>query len=265
MTNRLLWLGGALLLAGALHAEPVRLETLQVGSRTYHDVTVLGASVTDLYFTHAQGIANVKLKYLQPDLQKRFGYDPVAAAAVEQQRLEEEARFARSVAEMAAAEAERRSPAAQAARAWAELGLSDALGEGSLLHKPGPELTVEKWLGEKPDTRGKVTLVLFWASWSPACRAVLPRLNAWHKRYADKLVLIGVALEREAQLAQMPEPGPDFFSAIDSEAKLAGRLGVRTLPYCLLMDTTGVVRYEGHPAALDAAKLDAVLARSTEP
>lgn len=264
MTHRLLWLGSVLVLVGCLEAAPGKLGTLQVGSRTYHDVTVLGANATDLYFTHAQGIANVKLRYLTPELQREFRYDSVAAAEAERQRAEDEARFAQALAQNVAAEAARKSPAAEAARAWAELGLSDALGDGSWLNRPAPEVAVEKWLGEKPETKGRLVVVLFWASWSTASRAVLPQFNAWHKLHADKLVIIGIAPDAERELSQLGDQRPEFFSAIDTKNRLATSVGVRTLPYCLLIDSASIVRYQGHPAALDPKKLPAILARGAE-
>src|SRR4029077_13045818 len=75
MTLRLFVMGGLLVMAAALQAAPSKLDTLTVGSKTFTNVTVLGSSATDLYFTHGAGIGNVKLKYLSADLQKQFNFD----------------------------------------------------------------------------------------------------------------------------------------------------------------------------------------------
>src|SRR5579862_4543865 len=69
-------------------AATLTLNSLTIGPTTYSNVTVLGANTTDLYFKHEHGIANVKLKYLSPALQKRFGYDPKAAAEEEKRQSE---------------------------------------------------------------------------------------------------------------------------------------------------------------------------------
>ncbi len=42
--------------------------------------------------------------------------------------------------------------------------------------------------------KGKVTLVDFWASWCPPCRAEMPNLRALKDRYGDKLEVLGVAV-----------------------------------------------------------------------
>src|SRR4029077_19875797 len=89
MTNRFtLFL--VLFVACSAAGEPFKLDTLKVGTSVYTNVTVLGANATDLYFSHSLGFANVKLKYLGADLQKRFDYNPKAAAAAERKQLEED-------------------------------------------------------------------------------------------------------------------------------------------------------------------------------
>ena len=43
------------------------------------------------------------------------------------------------------------------------------------------------------DWRGKVTIVNFWATWCPPCRAEIPDLVALQKKYGDRLQIIGVS------------------------------------------------------------------------
>ena len=78
-------------------AEQLKLDSLQAGGRTYSNVTILGFNSTDAYFTHAGGIANVKLRYLDTKLQKRFNYDPAAAAEAENQQAAADARYSAAV------------------------------------------------------------------------------------------------------------------------------------------------------------------------
>src|SRR5678810_1212740 len=133
MTKRLilcvvLWVGYA------PWAETVRLNTLQVGATTYSNIVVLGANATDLYFKHSQGFANVKLKYVPADLQKRFDYDPKAAAEAERRQNEAEILYQTSLAAAAT-----KQPTNSAARAVGSLGLetglSDPISDRSLLGK----------------------------------------------------------------------------------------------------------------------------------
>src|SRR5215813_1656559 len=80
-------------LGGSLKAGTFTLDDLSDGSHTYSNVTVIGANATDLYFTHSKGISNAKLKYLPPNLQARFSYDPKAAAEAEKEQIKDNSRY----------------------------------------------------------------------------------------------------------------------------------------------------------------------------
>jgi thioredoxin-related protein len=63
-----------------------KLPVLKAGSEIYSNVTVTAVTATDIYFTCARGMANVKLNQLDPALQKHFHYNPVKAGEVEQKQ-----------------------------------------------------------------------------------------------------------------------------------------------------------------------------------
>lgn len=63
-----------------------KLPVLKAGSEVYSNVTVTTVTATDIYFTYAKGMANVKLSKLDPALQKHFGYNPKKASEVEQKQ-----------------------------------------------------------------------------------------------------------------------------------------------------------------------------------
>src|SRR5437870_1897902 len=58
------------LIAGADETLPV----LRVGTDVYSNVTITAVTATDIYFTSAKGVANAKLKNLDPELQKHFKF-----------------------------------------------------------------------------------------------------------------------------------------------------------------------------------------------
>lgn len=51
--------------------------TLEVKGVVYHEVKVLSISATTVTLRHREGIAQVPLRALSPELQQRFGYDPL--------------------------------------------------------------------------------------------------------------------------------------------------------------------------------------------
>src|SRR5215472_11907328 len=90
-------------------AETVQLDTLKVGSTTYSNVVILGANTTDLYFKHSLGLANVKLKYVGPELQKRFDYNPKTAEEAEKRRTEDDLLYERNLAKSQSASNDKQS------------------------------------------------------------------------------------------------------------------------------------------------------------
>jgi cytochrome c biogenesis protein CcmG, thiol:disulfide interchange protein DsbE len=245
--------------APGLTATAVRLDSLSVGSHTYCNVTIIGANKTDIYFTHDGGIANAKLRQVDAELQKRFDYDPEAAAEAERQKAEDDAEFLQAQAQKITARIVEANRVATNAIRSPEHSLADPVSDKSLLGRPAPPLEIEKWLTEKPELNGKFVLVSFWAPWSTPCRRAIPDLNALQKKFADRLVIIGLSSEPERDIENMPATKIDFPLAIDSKSQLSTAAGVSSVPYVLLMDPEQTVLYQGHPGALDEKMLQTVL------
>ena len=243
----------------AATAAPLRLNLLNAGPNTYSNVSVLGANETDIYFTHARGIANVKLKYLSPQLQQQFHYDPVVAAEVERKLAEDDARYQEQVAlEVQRARGGWTRPPST------EENLQDPLSEASLLGRTAPALEVGKWLGKKPALEGKFVLLSFWATWSKPSQRSIPELNALQKKFEKDLVVVGLSAESEAEVRAMAQPKLQYESALDMGAKMARVFGVRSVPCVVLVDPKGMVRYVGHPAAITDKWLESITAAKHE-
>ncbi len=60
-----------------------KLSVLKVGPDVYSNVIVTAVTTTDIYFSSDKGMANAKLKNLEPALQKHFHFDAAKAGAVE--------------------------------------------------------------------------------------------------------------------------------------------------------------------------------------
>lgn len=70
---------------------------------------------------------------------------------------------------------------------------SDMKLEG-LVGMPVPQFKVNKSLNgnfDWADTKGKVLVIDFWATWCPPCRMVIPELVAMQKEHGDKVMVIG--------------------------------------------------------------------------
>lgn len=260
----LLVLGGWLALAPGLHAALLKLDSLTVGPNTFRNVTILGANASDMFFMCDKGLKNVKLKHVSPDLQKRYNYDPVEAEKAEQQQIEDDARYQDSVASNIVA----RFNAAQAARAasaqapFSGAGLADPVSDSSPIGKPAPALEPDKWVGAKPTLTGKSVLIAVWSPQSVPCQKWIPAWNDLEKKFSDKLAVVGVTAASENDVAQSAAK-IDFPCALDADGKFIAAANITSIPCVLLLDQTGVIRYEGHPAALTPETLQAIF-KATE-
>jgi thiol-disulfide isomerase/thioredoxin len=248
-----------LVAAFSLSAATPNIPVLKAGPETYRDVSIIGANATDLYFTHEKGIGNVKLKYLSPELQKQFHYDPKAAAEAERKQTEAEALYHSAVASNLTMQA-RKVLSADAAATNEVVSLADPVSDKSLLGKKAPALEVGKWLDEAPALEDKYVLVLFWAPWSSASRQCIPELNGLQKKFSKQLAIVGITPTEELE----ESPKPEFACAADSKSKLSIASGVTSIPSALLIDSKGIVCYQGHPAAITEKKLEAILTRPVE-
>jgi len=78
-------------------ADGEKFPLLKVGNDTYTNVVITGHNATDVYFIHAGGMANAKIKKLSSELQTRFGYDPKRAAVAEQKLADDKNQYHQQV------------------------------------------------------------------------------------------------------------------------------------------------------------------------
>lgn len=111
-----------------------------------------------------------------------------------------------------------------------------------------PELTLTDLDGKTvslQDYRGSVVLVNLWATWCPPCRAEMPTLEAFHRKYKDDgLVLIGINQEESAELVIpfVREFDLSFSIWLDLNYLAEKKFGTEALPSSFVIDRDGRVR-----------------------
>ncbi|PWU21451.1 MAG: hypothetical protein C5B50_01625 [Verrucomicrobia bacterium] len=238
------------LVSSVADAAPIKFDLLKAGSHTYTNVTVVGFNATEIYIKHDGGLADLKLRNLEPEVQKRFNYDPQRAEAAESGKAEDDARYMATLASNSVARATKKVTASSPEN------LADPVSEKSLIGKPLPSFKSAKWLGAKPALEGKVVLVAFWGTWSVPCRKYISQWNSAQKKFGEKIVVLGVSSEPEQDAMAMADPKVEFPVALDTDGSFSREMGVTSIPYVLVVDRKGIVRYQGHPAAVTEKELE---------
>lgn len=83
----------ALRSADQSHSSDEKLGVLKVGNEVYSNITVTAVTTTDIYFIYSGGMGNAKLEHLEPELQKRFHFDPKKASEKENEEKKANANF----------------------------------------------------------------------------------------------------------------------------------------------------------------------------
>jgi thiol-disulfide isomerase/thioredoxin len=92
--------------------------------------------------------------------------------------------------------------------------------------------------------KGKVVLVVFWATWCPPCREEIPAFIELQKKYKDRLQIVGISEDEDApekvlQFAQ--HAGINYPVVMATPVMIAKYGGVPALPTTFVIDTQGHV------------------------
>ena len=118
--------------------------------------------------------------------------------------------------------------------------------------KKAPEFLVEDFITPKPDMKGRVVLIDFWATWCGPCRKAIPELNEIQAKFKDDLVVVGVSDESPATVVKFMEKTQiKYTSAIDTQARMKKAVNVRGIPHVIIISTDGIVRWQGFPLSDD--------------
>lgn len=129
-----------------------------------------------------------------------------------------------------------------------------ANGETPPVWQP-PELELRDTIGEPflfpEDLRGP-TVILFWATWCPYCKALMPHLQSILDEYGDQVAVLALNIREDGDpAAYLAERGYEFRLFPDSNAA-AALWGVKGTPGLFLADGSGRVVFSNFSIPKDA-------------
>lgn len=142
-----------------------------------------------------------------------------------------------------------------------------------------PALKPQKWLQGEPVTafaKDKTYMIECWATWCGPCVAMIPHVNALHDKFKDKgLVIVGMNvweddIAKPVDFIKKKGAGMAYRVAFDGGEsgdtaknwlKAAGANGI---PHAFIV-REGKILWQGHPAELDGATVEAMIAGKFDP
>jgi len=146
------------------------------------------------------------------------------------------------------------------------LGLSLALTPGCSGGKQGPEkfetLDMSGVQQLIAANKGKVTLIMFWATWCPACKTELPVLEQLRAKYPkDKLDILALSVDDTDQaMHEYLKARPTTLTVLMAKGDVSTEFGVRSIPSLVIFDGEGQVAFNS-AGAYPFEMLDPVIAQ----
>jgi cytochrome c biogenesis protein CcmG, thiol:disulfide interchange protein DsbE len=143
--------------------------------------------------------------------------------------------------------------AALGAGVLAFAGFSPLACAATAIGQPAPSLVVQELDGQTFDlgaVRGKVVIVSFWATWCPPCRAEMPVLDAFYRRYHGQgLEMIGLSADRPHDRSDVSKVMQSFSypAAMLDDAKVNDFGTPGALPMTVVIDGQGMIRAQLTP------------------
>lgn len=135
---------------------------------------------------------------------------------------------------------------------------------GGLEGKPAPKFSLADATGAKRTldslAQGRPTVVVFWATWCPYCKALLPHLERLSRTYPAQVAIVAIDVWDEPEVdpyAWMRAQGYGF-AVLGRGDRAAKAWGVKGTPGLFVVDAAGVVRFDRSARPFAPAPVDAM-------
>lgn len=139
-------------------------------------------------------------------------------------------------------------------------GTLQAQSQRLIVGERAPELKIAEWLAGTPPANGKPRLIEFFHSSSRPSADRLTTLDAWAKKYGGRLSIVVIAREPKDKIMPLFRAKPYAFSvALDEAGKTFSAYNVQFIPFSVVIDGKGRLRWFGNSSDLTEAIIDSNL------
>jgi thiol-disulfide isomerase/thioredoxin len=103
-------------------------------------------------------------------------------------------------------------------------------------------------------SRGKITVLDFWATWCKPCLAAMPRLDEIARAHPD-VTVIAINLDDAAAARGLFERYRWSMTLVADDGDASERYGVSSIPHTVVLDRRGMVREVVRGAGADLAAI----------
>ena len=90
----------------------------------------------------------------------------------------------------------------------------------------------------------QATVLFFWASWCPYCKALMPHLQSMQFEYGDNIKLLAINIFEDGDpVAVIEEAGFDFTLLLDGDVE-AGEYGITGTPGVIILDRKRSIHFD---------------------
>ena len=106
-------------------------------------------------------------------------------------------------------------------------------------------------------TRGKPTVLVFWASWCGPCRQEAPQVARIASSYGSSVNILGINTGESTAVAKRAaaEMGIKWPVLMDADGAIQAQYKVSGIPLVVILDKEGLVRHRNHGVPSDVHRL----------
>ena len=110
---------------------------------------------------------------------------------------------------------------------------------------PGVQLTNLEGKAVKIGSPGKVTVINFWATWCPHCRAELPELENFARKYGSEVNFYAVNIQesRDVVAGYLKQNSLNMPVVLDLQGEIARMFRISAIPTTIVADKQGVIQF----------------------